>query len=107
VLEKGNTALGATFLFGLALAIWSANAGVKAVIDALNVVYEERDRVGHHRRRRQTAGPPRRGNGRYARGRSSGRVERTLVVRINIDAKLAAPGGGETEVSEAFFAFPP
>ena len=34
VLSKGNTALGATFLFGLALAIWSANAGIKAVIDA-------------------------------------------------------------------------
>src|SRR6202000_80445 len=44
VLAKGNTALGATFLFGLALALWSANAGVKAVIDALNVVYEEREK---------------------------------------------------------------
>src|ERR1700761_443759 len=44
VLMKGNTALGATFLFGLALALWSANAGVKAVIDALNVVYEEREK---------------------------------------------------------------
>jgi membrane protein len=46
VLDKGNTALGATFLFGLALAIWSANAGVKSVIDALNVVYEEREKRG-------------------------------------------------------------
>jgi membrane protein len=46
VLDKGNTALGATFLFGLALAIWSANAGVKAVIDALNAVYEEREKRG-------------------------------------------------------------
>jgi membrane protein len=46
VLEKGGTALGATFLFGLLLAIWSANAGVKAVIDALNVVYEEREKRG-------------------------------------------------------------
>jgi membrane protein len=44
VLMKGNTALGATFLFGLALAVWSANAGVKAVIDALNVAYEEREK---------------------------------------------------------------
>ena len=35
VLAKGDTALGATFLFGLGLAIWSANAGVKAVIEAL------------------------------------------------------------------------
>jgi membrane protein len=46
VLDKGNTALGATFLFGFGLAIWSANAGVKAVIDALNVVYEEREKRG-------------------------------------------------------------
>src|ERR1700754_2157305 len=44
VVTQGNTALGATFLFGLALAIWSANAGVKAVIDALNVVYEEKEK---------------------------------------------------------------
>jgi membrane protein len=44
VLDKGNTALGATFLFGLGFAVWSANAGVKAVIDALNVVYEEREK---------------------------------------------------------------
>jgi membrane protein len=43
VLMKGHTALGATFLFGLGLAVWSANAGVKAVIDALNVVYEVRE----------------------------------------------------------------
>src|ERR1700742_2474191 len=46
VLDKGSTALGATFLFGLALAVWSANAGVKAVIDALNVVNEEREKRG-------------------------------------------------------------
>jgi membrane protein len=44
VLEKSNTELGTTFLFGLAFAIWSANAGVKAVIDALNVAHEEREK---------------------------------------------------------------
>jgi membrane protein len=44
VLAKGSVALGWTFLFGLTLAIWSANAGVKAVIDALNVVNEEREK---------------------------------------------------------------
>jgi membrane protein len=44
VVSKGNTALGATFLFGLLLAIWSANAGVKAIFDALNVAYEEREK---------------------------------------------------------------
>lgn len=46
VLNKGSTSLGFTFLFGLALALWSANAGVKAVIDALNVVYGETEKRG-------------------------------------------------------------
>ena len=41
VLAKGGTELGATFLFGLGLAIWSANAGVKALIEALNIAYNE------------------------------------------------------------------
>lgn len=44
VVSKGNTALGATFLFGFVLAIWSANAGVKSIFDALNVAYEEREK---------------------------------------------------------------
>ncbi|MBR0741675.1 YihY/virulence factor BrkB family protein [Bradyrhizobium liaoningense] len=44
VLSNGNTTLGATFLLGLLLAIWSANAGVKAIFDALNVAYEEREK---------------------------------------------------------------
>jgi membrane protein len=44
VVSNGNTALGVTFLFGLLLAIWSANAGVKAIFDALNVAYEEREK---------------------------------------------------------------
>jgi membrane protein len=44
VLDQSSTALGATFLFGLGLAVWSANAGVKAMIDALNVVDGEREK---------------------------------------------------------------
>jgi membrane protein len=44
VLSQGNASLGAAFLFGLVMAIWSANAGVKAIIDALNVVNEEREK---------------------------------------------------------------
>src|SRR5262249_1944858 len=35
-----------TFFFGLAFALWSANAGVKAVIDALNMVYGVKERRG-------------------------------------------------------------
>jgi len=46
VVSKGNGTLGATFLFGLLLAIWSANAGVKSIFDALNVAYEEREKRG-------------------------------------------------------------
>lgn len=44
VLSKGNGELGLTFAFGVVLAVWSANAGMKAVIDALNVAYEEREK---------------------------------------------------------------
>jgi membrane protein len=44
VVSNGNTALGITFLSGLVLAIWSANAGVKSIFDALNVAYEEREK---------------------------------------------------------------
>jgi membrane protein len=46
VLDKGNSSLSVAFVFGLALAIWSANAGVKAVLDALNVAYEAKEERG-------------------------------------------------------------
>lgn len=42
--ETGKNALGFGFFFGLLLALWSANAGIKAIIDALNVVYDEREK---------------------------------------------------------------
>jgi membrane protein len=41
VLAKGSVSLGWTFVIGLAMAVWSANAGMKAILDALNVVYGE------------------------------------------------------------------
>jgi membrane protein len=34
------------FIFGLGVALWSANAGMKAIMDALNVVYEEKENRG-------------------------------------------------------------
>ncbi|MCC8952924.1 YihY/virulence factor BrkB family protein [Bradyrhizobium sp. Pear77] len=46
VLAKGTSTLGVTFVFGLLIAIWSANAGMKAIFDALNVVYEEKEKRG-------------------------------------------------------------
>lgn len=46
VAATASGSLGFTFLVSLALALWSANAGMKAVIDALNVAYGERERRG-------------------------------------------------------------
>jgi membrane protein len=40
-MTANETALGFAFFSGLAISLWSANAGVKAVFDALNVAYEE------------------------------------------------------------------
>ena len=41
---KGDAKLGLGFITGLAVALWSANAGMKAIIDALNVVYDEKEK---------------------------------------------------------------
>lgn len=41
--ERGATQLGLTTIAALAFAIWSANAGTKAIMDALNVVYGEKE----------------------------------------------------------------
>ena len=41
---KSNAGLGLGFITGLAIALWSANAGMKAIIDALNVVYDEKEK---------------------------------------------------------------
>src|SRR3954451_8803546 len=46
VLAKGNLKLGTAFGASLLLAIWSANSGMKAIIDALNVVYNEKEKRG-------------------------------------------------------------
>ena len=46
VLAKGEVKLSFAFVFGFGLALWSANSGMKAIIDALNVVYEEQEKRG-------------------------------------------------------------
>jgi len=46
VASGGKTTLGATFIFTLGLSVWSANAGMKAVFDALNIVYDAEERRG-------------------------------------------------------------
>jgi membrane protein len=44
IVAKGGGQLTAAFAFGLALAFWSANAGMKSLFDALNVIYEEKEK---------------------------------------------------------------
>ena len=46
ITSKGSGTLGFTFFSGLAISLWSANAGVKAVFDALNVAYDEEEKRG-------------------------------------------------------------
>jgi membrane protein len=46
VVAKGEAKLSFAFVFGFGLALWSANAGMKAIIDALNVVYEANEKRG-------------------------------------------------------------
>jgi membrane protein len=45
-LTANSSKLGLGFIFGLAIALWSANSGMKAIMDALNVVYEEKEKRG-------------------------------------------------------------
>jgi len=46
IVTRTTGTLGFTFFFGLGLALWSANAGVKAVVDALNIAYGVKERRG-------------------------------------------------------------
>jgi membrane protein len=41
---QGSTTLGISFVVGLLISLWSANAGIKALFDALNVVYQEKEK---------------------------------------------------------------
>jgi membrane protein len=46
IAAQGNNTLGLTFVVGLATALWSANAGIKSLLDALNLVYKEPEKRG-------------------------------------------------------------
>jgi membrane protein len=46
VASKGRQTLGLTFVFGLAVSLWSANAAMKSLFDTLNIVYGEREKRG-------------------------------------------------------------
>jgi membrane protein len=46
IAAQGNNTLGLTFVVGLVTALWSANAGIKSLFDALNLVYKEPEKRG-------------------------------------------------------------
>jgi membrane protein len=46
IASQWGGALGFGFIFGLAISLWSANAGMKAVFDALNIVNGEEEKRG-------------------------------------------------------------
>ncbi|WP_052955122.1 YihY/virulence factor BrkB family protein [Microvirga vignae] len=44
IVTQGNDTLGVAFIVGFLVALWSANSGVAALFDALNVVYCEKEK---------------------------------------------------------------
>jgi membrane protein len=44
--SQGAGTLGVAFVVGLGISLWSANAGIKALFDALNIVYGEKEKRG-------------------------------------------------------------
>lgn len=44
--QQPNTGLGIALAVSLAIALWSANAGMKALFEAMNVAYDEREKRG-------------------------------------------------------------
>jgi membrane protein len=44
IASQGQGALGVAFLGTLALSLWGANSGTKAIFDALNIIYKEREK---------------------------------------------------------------
>jgi membrane protein len=46
VASQGRTTLGLTFIVSLLVSLWSANAGMKSLFDALNLVYNESEKRG-------------------------------------------------------------
>lgn len=44
--SQGQTQLSLGMVFGLGIALWSANAGMKTLFDAMNIVYDEEEKRG-------------------------------------------------------------
>ena len=51
VASQGPSKLGVAFIIGFVVSLWSANAGIKSIFDALNLVYDEPEKRGLIRRK--------------------------------------------------------
>ena len=49
VSENGSSKLSFGLLFGLVVSLWSANQGIKALFDVLNITYDEQEKRGYIR----------------------------------------------------------
>src|SRR5207244_12143379 len=56
IAAQSSSTLGVTFIAGLAASLWSANGGIKAMFDALNVVYGVEERRGFVRSEERRVG---------------------------------------------------
>ena len=56
IAAKGSGTLGFSLAIGLATSLWSANQAIKALFDALNVVFEEKEKRGFFRLNAETLG---------------------------------------------------
>jgi membrane protein len=56
IAEKGSGSLGFSLALSLATSLWSANQAIKALFDALNVVFEEKETRGFFRLTAETLG---------------------------------------------------
>jgi hypothetical protein len=72
VASSGNRSLGFAFLGGLAVALWSANAGMKALFETLNLVVQGGGKARHNQTERDFIGVHS-GNYRFCASRASAR----------------------------------
>ncbi len=56
IAAQSNGRLGFAFIVGLIISLWSANSGLKALFDALNIVYDEPEKRGFFRLNAVTLG---------------------------------------------------
>jgi membrane protein len=54
--EQGTTKLGLTSLLALAIALWSANSGMKSMFEVMNIAYDEEEKRGFVRLTAETLG---------------------------------------------------